>query len=166
MKFCSLIIVFLASALFNQSAVASSWYYINVYTDSALYFFDKKTVEKGYGTVTLWVKVVQKNKRDTDGSWATASRWRINCSKRTIQNLAMSTYDSDGKFIGSFQSSDYESSVTPGSTGYGVYKISCAANFPNDRDNKNYFPVDDNDIFSATRRYVESIPVSRDRAPQ
>jgi len=154
------------SSICGSSAFASSWNFTSVGNDETRYFFDAETVEKTRDITTLWVKTVQVNRPDTDGSWASALRWRINCVKRTIQGLGYSTYDKDGKFIKSSSSALLEDAVIPDSTGEAMLKIACEPNFPRDTSGVKYLKIDDNDVFAATRRYTESRKSQIDSAPK
>ena len=155
-----------ALGLITPPAYSASWYFMWAGNSDTKYFFDQDTVEKSQGIVTLWLKMVQARKADTDGSWATAVRWRINCPKRTIQNLAMSTYDANGKFIRSYNNAGTENSIIPDSTGEAVHRIACQSDFPRSKTEKDYLKVNDNDIYAATRRLVEWEESQKDSAPQ
>jgi len=100
------------------------------------------------------MKSVNTTKPDSDGSWATAFRWKINCAKRTIQTLAWSSYGNDGKFIRSGSTPGVESEVVPDSIGEGILKIACEPNFPNDKSGNSYFKLEGIDVFQATRNYM------------
>ncbi|WP_203415158.1 surface-adhesin E family protein [Pseudoxanthomonas suwonensis] len=133
--------------------------------DKTLYFFDADTVEKSPGGVSVWVKTVRTRQPDTDGSWATAIRWRINCSGRTIQTLSWSTYNNSGEFIESNNKPSSPSPVTPDTTGEAVLKIACGANFPREA-NKGYFKLDSNDVFKARDNWVRYQDSQVDTAPK
>lgn len=148
------------------SAFASSWHFTWAGNNETLFFFDADTVEKNREITTVWVKIVRTNRPDTDGSWATAVRWRMNCTKRTIQTLASSDYDQDGKFMKSYPNPGKETEVIPDSTGESMLKIACAADFPKNKSNKEYFKIDNNDVFQATRNYIEYVKSQKDTAPQ
>lgn len=149
------------------SALASNWHFALVGNDDTKYFFDADTVEKGKDkTVLVWIKTVQTTKPDTDGSWATAYRWKLNCTKRTLQTLMWSTYDPDGKFIKSYSNPSAEQAVVPDSTGEATLKMACEPSFPNDKSAKNYFKIDNNDPFLATRNFVEYQKSQIDQAPK
>lgn len=155
-------------SLFGASASASEWNNFVTGTDEGEYFFDASTVVKTKDVVTLWVKVVQKNKADSWGSWASANNWRMNCSKRTIQTLGWSAYEADGKFLKSNSISTSEDSIIPDSIGEGIMKVVCTTDFPkNSPATKNlYFKIDDNDVFAATKRFIEAKKSRIDNAPQ
>lgn len=113
------------------------------------------------------MKSVQTEKPDSSGSWATALRWRFNCSKKTIQALAWSSYDREGKFIKSGSTPGIESAAVPDSIGEGTMKVACQTNFPNDTSaNSKYVKIQDNDVFAATRRMVEYKKSQTDNAPK
>jgi len=147
-------------------AFASEWNFLWVGNEDTRFFFDADTVEKNRDTITVWIKTVQTTRPDRDGSWATALRWRMNCTKRTIQTLAMSVYDRDGKFIRSVNATGQESAVVPDSTGEAVLKIACEPNFPRDTSGIKYFKLENNDVFQATKNYVELQRSQVDTAPK
>lgn len=147
-------------------AAASAWHFVWVGNDEIRYFFDAESFEKTKEVATVWVKTVKTKAADTDGSWSTALRWRISCSKRTIQTLAWSTYDQDGKFLNSNSNVGAEEAVIPDSTGEAFLKIACAASFPRDTSGDKYFKLNGNDVFQATRNYVEYQKSRVDPAPK
>ena len=160
----ALVIVF--CMLLGSSAFASTWHFTWVGNDDARYFFDAETVEKNRDITTLWIKTVRTNTPDNDGSWATALRWRLNCSKRTIQTLAWSTYAKDGKFIKSNSTPDQETPVVPDSTGESMLKLACEAGFPRDGSGSKYVKVEGNDVFQATKNLIEYQKSQVDVAPK
>ena len=147
-------------------ANASSWYFTLAGNEDTVYFFDSESMEKSKEMITLWVKTVQVRQPDTDGSWATAFRWKMNCSKKTIQTLAWSSYDKTGKFIKSYSNHGAEQPVVPDSTGEAMLKLACTPGFPNDPSGKPYVKLDDNDVFHATRSYEEARKSQIDTAPK
>lgn len=149
------------------SAAASTWNYVWVGNDESQIFFDADTVEKLKDkTVLVWIKSVQTSSPDSDGSWATALRWKFNCSKRTLQPLMWSSYDQDGKFIKSNSTPGDESAVIPDSLGEGMLEVACEASFPNDTSGKSYFKLKNNDPMQATKNIVEYKKSQIDRAPK
>lgn len=153
----------------GASAFASEWNtFMAVGSDDAEYFFDAESVNKTKNTVTLWVKTVQKSKPEPDGSWSTAYNYRMNCPNRTTQVLSMSTYDSTGQFIASNSTSRPEKSAVPDSIGEGVLKIACMADFPRNTPGTktSYFKIEGNDIFAATKLFVEFYKGRVDNAPK
>jgi len=116
--------------------------------------------------VTVWIKSVQRRQTDDDGSWATASRWQISCSKRTIQTLAQSIYRRDGTFMRSFPGSARVSEIVPDSVGEVIHKAACSPSFPKTVQGAPYFKILDNDIFAATQRVVEYEDSQTDTAPK
>jgi hypothetical protein len=156
-----------AALLASSSGLASTW---NVFTsainDDAVFFFDADTVVKQGDSVTLWVKYVNTKKPDSDGSWSTAQRTLIVCSKRTHQILSSSIYDKDGKFIRSFSEPGKVFEIAPDSIIEGIHKAACAAGFPRNKSEKLYVEIFDNDIYQHTKRYLQALESQRDRAPQ
>lgn len=160
------VLISVICALFASPAFASTWHYIGVGNNDAQLFFDAETVEKNREITTIWMKAVQMTGPGGDGSWSTASRWRMNCSKRTIQILAWSAYAMDGKFIKSNSNPGQETLVIPDSTGEAILKIACEASFPRDTASDKYFKVEDNDVFQFTKNYVEYQKSQVDTAPK
>jgi hypothetical protein len=157
-------------SLFGASAFASEWNnFTTANNHDHEYFFDAASVEKSKDVSTVWIKTVRTYTPDSDGSWATALRWRLNCQKKTIQTLAWSTYDADGKFIKSGSNASSEDAAIPDSIGEGILKASCMADFPKNTPATNpvYFKLDkfNNDIFAATKRFVELRKSRVDNAP-
>ena len=150
----------------STSTIASTWNYMNVGNETSRYYFDSDTVEKNREITTLWVKIVRTTSPDKEGAWASAVRWRFNCSKRTIQILTMSDYDKDGTFMKSYPNSTKEDAVIPDSTGEGVLRIACQSDFPRNKSDKDYFILKNNDVFQATRNYVEYKRSQIDEAPK
>ena len=146
--------------------MASSWHFAWVGNDETRYFFDAETIERNRDLTTVWVKTVQVSRPDTDGSWASALRWRFNCTKRTVQSLGWSTYDRDGKFIKSSSALSEEGAVIPDSTGEAMLKIACEPTFPRDVSGIKYFKLEGNDVFQATKNYAEMRKSQMDNAPK
>ncbi len=95
-----------------------------------------------------------------------AFRWRMNCSKRTLQTLAWSSYAKDGKFMKSGSTPTAEEPTTPDSTGEAMLNIACEANFPRDTSSEKYFKIEGNDVFEATKKFVEYRKSQVDVAPK
>ena len=152
--------------LLGPSAFASTWHFTWVGSDEARYFFDADTVEKNRDITTLWIKTVRINTPDVDGSWARALRWQLNCSKRTVQGLAWSTYSKDGKFITSNSTPTQETAVIPDTTGESMLKLACEVGFPQDASASKHYKVVGNDIFQATKNFIENQKSQVDVAPK
>lgn len=153
--------------IFTSTTFASAWNFVWVGNDEIQYFFDADTVEKTRDrNVLVWVKAVNTTKADSDGSWSTAYRWKFNCSKKTGQSLAWSSYDSDGKFVRSGSTPGVEKEMVPDSLGEAMLKIACEPNFPNDKSSKDYFKLEGVDVFQATKNYVEYKKSKIDSAPK
>ena len=148
---------------------ASEW---QIFADTngtnAYYFFDRATVLKQGGSVTLWIKYVQNlSKPDTDGSYATAMKEVYVCSKRTNQILSYSTYDKDGQFIKSKQNAGTVTDIAPDTIGEGIFKAVCSSDFPNNKSRKLYVPATNNDPFKHTADLFEYFRAQKtDLAPQ
>ena len=156
----------LACVGLSPAATAATWNYISAGNEETLYFFDSDTVERSSNVETLWIKTDQVSSPDKGGAWSTALRWRMNCSARTIQTLAWSDYDNAGNFIRSNNKSGTANLALPDSTGEAVLKIACQANFPRDTSGKDYFILDENDVFRARDKYVRYLNTQSDTAPK
>jgi hypothetical protein len=156
------------SSLLICPAVASTW---NTFakafnTETALFFFDADTVQKQTDNVTIWIKYVNTVKPDLDGSWATAARYTLTCSKRKSQILTSSIYDKDGKFIRSYPNPGKPIDIAPDSILEEILTATCQPDFPRNKSREFYFAVKDNDIFAHTKRFMEYIESQKDAAPK
>lgn len=130
-------------------------------------FFDAESVEKQGEFRFVWYKIVRKLNADGDGAWSTATRYKIDCKNKTIQNVAASDYDLNNRFIKSYTKFPPVNTPVPDSLGDEVVKVSCSNNFPNDiSDKAQYFKLQDNDVFRATRILVDIDNPSADKAPK
>lgn len=150
----------------TSSCQASTWNFVWVGNDETRFFFDADTVEKSKDITTVWIKTVQVNHPNSNGSWSYAHRWKINCQKKTIQTLAYSSYDKDGRFIRSDSTPGTEDVAVPDSTGEAMMKIACEANFPRDTSNAKYFKLEGNDVYQATKNYGDYQKSQIDSAPK
>jgi hypothetical protein len=151
----------------STSNIASTWnVLVNAGNNESLYFFDADSVDKVREITTIWIKTVRTTSPYNDGSWATALRWRFNCTKKTVQTLSMSNYDIDGKFLKSYPEPSKEESVIPDSNGDIALKVSCQPDFPRNKSGRDYAVIADNDVFRATREYVEYMKSRKDMAPK
>lgn len=144
---------------------ASRWYFLWAGNNQYTAFFDAETIERSKDSVTVWLKFVQTTTPSADGSWALATRWRMNCTKRTIQYIASSTYDRDNKFIRSNNNIGIEDAVTPDTAGEKILKVSCEPGFPKSNSDS-YFRIEHNDVFLATRVFAETMNSQVDNAPK
>ena len=165
-KFTKASIASAALVLGTQAAMASNWHFAWVGNKEVRYFFDVESIERAKDIIIVWIKTVQMSQPDTDGSWASAMRWRFNCPKKTIQSLAISFYDREGKFLRSGTGGSTESVVIPDSTGEAMLKIACKPGFPNDKSGDDYFRVENNDVFQATKNYADMLNSKIDSAPK
>lgn len=164
-KICAVALAF--SGLVINPATASTWNVFNhAFNDDTLFYFDADTVQKQSDTVTLWLKYVKLIKADSDGSWSTAMKYTLTCSTRKYQVFASSTYDKDGKFMASNSNPGTQKDITPDSLIEEMHKVSCQKDFPKNKSREKYFPVDDNNIFAHSKRYVEYVESKKDAAPQ
>lgn len=150
-------LVIFSSSIFHTCAIASSWNFpFAIDVKERAYYFDADSVEKNGDFTIVWFKTIQKRNLDTDGSWATAFRYKFNCVKKTVQGLGYTTYDSDGKYLKSRDQSTEIIYPAPDSIAEAMTKLVCKNNFPNYKSSdKDFFKVDDGDLYRATRRLVE-----------
>lgn len=80
--------------------------------------------------------------------------------------MAESDYGKNGEFIKSYNKAKNEDEVIPGSVGEAALKVICALDFPRNKSEKNYFKLNDNDIFAASRRAAEFFQSTQDSAPK
>lgn len=159
--------MFVALILASSMSTASTWNtYSRAYNDESIFFFDADTVSRSGENVTIWTKYVKTKSPDSDGSWATAQRMIINCSKRTTQTLTSSVYERDGKFMKTFPQAGRVIEVVPDSISEEILKTSCASDFPKNQSKKNYFPVKNNDVFEFTKNFVDYLDSLKDTAPK
>jgi hypothetical protein len=149
---------------FASMASGATWYgFPTVGNGKAAYFFDRETVVKQAGSVTIWVKIVNRdNMPDPDGSYATASKLRFNCGEQTISTITEVAYDQQQNHIRTKSDFAKPAEVVPGSVGDTVNKIICSSGFPSKTSNL-YVRIGDNDIYSAARRFLGT---SNDPAPR
>jgi len=149
-------------------ANAASWYtFSDVVNDYKMYFFDANSVEKKEGNVTLWVKYVNNDQPDNDGSYSTATKLVFSCAAKTYQELNSSIYDKDRKFMRSYPTPGNVNQLQPNTLVGVMQEVICMPNFPKDTSGKYYFPVKDNDIYSHAARYYENQKARKvDSAPQ
>ena len=167
MKLINSLILGLLPAFTITYANASSWNtFARAYNDEALFFFDADTVDKQGDTTTLWVKSVKTKAPDSDGSWSTAYRYVIVCSKRTAQPTSVSLYDREGKFMRAFPKAGAAMDILPDSILEGIHKTVCTTDFPRSKSREQYFPVRDNDIFLHTKNYMDYVESQKDNAPK
>jgi hypothetical protein len=128
---------------------ASEWQmFKKVMTDDSYWFFDRATVSKQGGVVTVWIKSVQDlTQPDSDGSYSTAYKNVYVCSKRTFQRLTYSTYDEDGKFISGNSNRGRATDITPDAINEGILEVICTADFPSNKSRELYYPAINNDPF-------------------
>jgi len=151
----------------SVSAAASSWNFISaVNSDSSYYFFDADSIQRESGNILIWVKNVRKTSPDSDGAWATAIRYKIDCRQRNFQNMGASDYDYNNNFIKSYPKVGLVTVPPPDSIGEGIINVVCKSNFPNDKSaNADYVRILDNDVFAATRRILDAVNGRIDKAP-
>ncbi len=148
-------------------ALASNWHFIaTVTTDQSLFYFDADSVVKERESVLVWIKAVRMHTPDKDGAWASATRYKFNCKKRTRQYLSSSDYTQTGDFIKSYPQSGSEAEVVPDTVAEHFLSMSCAPDFPRSKSQKFYIKVPDNDIYAATRRVVLGERLRSDEAPK
>ena len=153
-KYC----LVLLSVLCGTSAQATNWYtFSEAIATNALYFFDLDTVIKQGRSVTIWSKYVNdRQKPDSDGSYATAQKITFTCDKRTTQVFTTVIYDINGKFIKTFPNPTAVQDVKPGSVIEEMVKAVCAPDFPKNTSGELYFQVTGGDIFTHAANYFDA----------
>ena len=150
---CTLLI----SLGFIAHANAADWYGLDGYNDELGTYFDKSSVTKSNGSVTLWVKFVwDKKLNKQNGVYSGASKKTYFCATKKSQTLAWSNYGINNEFLASDTKPDGIEAVTPGTIGEEVLTIVCKPSFPNSPSNENgYYKVTDNDIFSDNQAFFD-----------
>jgi len=150
----------------SASVFASSWHLIFSSDTDIAQFFDAESVEKSPDGVSVWLKLVRLNAADAQGVWSSAIKWRIHCTKKTIQWLARSEYDQNNKFIRSYEGSPKLKAIVPDSKGDEIARIVCQPDFPRNTSEKDYIKVENNDVFIAARVWAETLRDMLDKAPK
>jgi hypothetical protein len=154
--------------IFSSTVYASSWHLVtSFYSKEIALFFDAESVERQADYRFVWYKIVRKQIPDSEGAWSTATRYKVDCKNKTVQNLTTSDYDVNNKFIKSYPMSPQIKIPIPDSLADEVVKLSCKSNFPNDKSEASpYFKLKDNDVFRATRFLTDFDNGNIDKAPQ
>lgn len=149
-------------------ANAATWYtFNNAQNEYKMYFFDASSVEKKEDNVTLWLKYVNSDQPDNDGSYSTATKTTFSCAGKTYQALNSSIYDKDRKFMRSFPTPGNVNQIEPKTLIAVISEVVCMPNFPKDTSGEYYFTVKDNNIYSHAARYYEDQKARKvDLAPQ
>ena len=158
------IAAFIFGSVFVATASAANWYaFTGNSTNNAYYFFDKDTIVKRPGGITIWIKsVYDVNKNQTDGGYAYANKYSYDCKKRLAQNLTLVKYGKNREHIATYSQASPPAEVVPGSVGEGLLTSVCAPDFPNDKSN-DYVKIKDNDIYSLAQYLFDT---SNDPAPK
>ncbi|MES2585669.1 MAG: surface-adhesin E family protein [Pseudomonadota bacterium] len=148
--------VVLAMITYGSVVQAADWYGTNAFSNTAAYYFDRSSVVKSNGNITLWVKTVKDTKSEiSHGVYSYASKNTYFCSTKSSQNTFESQYGKNGDFIKSFPEVGPIEPIIPGSVGEDMLKIVCSPNFPNDLSNKNYYKISDGDIFKDNQSFYD-----------
>lgn len=158
------VIAFIFGSVSVITASAANWYgFTGTGTNESFYFFDKDTIIKRPGTITIWIKSVDDiNKNNANGGYSYSSRYIYDCKKRTSQNLTLVKYGKNQEHMATYNRDAPPAEVIPGSVGEGLWKIVCASDFPNDK-SEDYIKIKDNDIYSASQKAFDTI---NDPAPK
>lgn len=130
---------------FTPVVGAATWYYYSVTSNSVL-FFDKDSVIKNAGNVTLWEQSVRLRTADEYGDWSGKTRWQINCTAKTVKMLQRVDYGKEGNVTYSSDKPSSPSGVIPETIGEYLVTMACKPNFPNDKSGKSYEKIPDNDV--------------------
>ena len=149
-------------------ANAATWYtFSDAVNDYKMYFFDASSVEKKGDNVTLWLKYVNSDQPDNDGSYSTATRMYFACAEKTFQGLNSSIYDKDRKFMRSYPNPGKVNQIEPKTLIAVISEVVCMPDFPKDTSGKYYFAVKDNNIYIHAARYYADLKARKiDSAPQ
>lgn len=143
-------ILFLVACGSTSYANAADWYGFNkIYTDTEGWYFDKSSIVKGGGNITLWTKmVVDKKSQRSNKTYSAAIRRTYFCSEKMTQVLFETYYDLNNNFIESDSTPGKKTSPIPDTIGEDLMKVICTPNFPNESSSKDYYRVSSGDIFS------------------
>ena len=141
-------------------ARSATWYMFGLAgTDKVIYFFDRDSITKAAGTVTIWTKAIRKKETpDSDGSVSVTYRTKYSCAARTGQMLAMTSNSADGNVVHSSNRAGEVAHIIPGTIGESILAAVCRPGFPaKDGDGDHYFPLAINDPALAAQRVFESV---------
>lgn len=167
LKMLKKIIVVCFMLIISLEANASTWQFLYTFSHSEFaIFFDSDSVERNGDNRLIWYKFVRKNAPDSDGAWASASKYKINCRDKSYVVLHTSDYNKDNIFIKSYPGSPVVNFPVPDSAAETIVKISCRANFPHESSNNApYGKINGNDIFDFTKFLKEWESTRGDKVP-
>jgi hypothetical protein len=147
---------------------ASSWYYLStVGNEIASWFFDADSVELNNDHRLIWIKIVRHKNPDSDGAWATASRYKIYCKDKKYQTISNVDYDINNNYLKTYSRESLIQIPAPESNAEGLIKVVCRSGFPDSKSgSKFYLRIEDNDIYRAAKAINELIYSSKDLAPK
>lgn len=156
-KITVLKILFLVACGSASYANAADWYgFNNIYTDTEGWYFDKSSIVKGGGNITLWTKMVADKKlQRSNKTYSAAIRRTYFCSEKMTQVLYETDYDLNNNFIESDSTLGKKSSPIPGTIGEDLMIVICTPNFPHEPSSKDYYRVSSGDIFSDNQAFFD-----------
>lgn len=134
----------------------ANWYMVTRNIAGTFSFFDAETVQRTKSSITVLIRTFQHSEPNSDGSWATATRMRFNCSERTVQSLEMTMYDLNDSVIAHQRIAQPALAVVSGSTGDDWMRMTCSSGFPQALIGPGYLKLPDNDILGGVRRLRET----------
>jgi len=148
---------------------SKNWFAFNkVASDAVAYYFDADSIVRKGDIVTLWVKyVMNPDLPVSNGVYSAALKYNIDCNKKLMQPLTVSTYDKNQKFILSDSNAAANDPPTEGSLADVMLQAVCSPNFPNSGQTDLYFPIPGGDIYARANSYFEYIKEKKsDPAPK
>jgi hypothetical protein len=145
----------------NWNAFETQW------AGKSIIYFDKDTVVKKNGTVTLWIKLRNNPDFILDGYYGYANQTRYFCGKNQSQFISESKYDLAGNYMRTyFASPDVIVPIMPGGQTELLYPIVCDKTFPNNMDNLSYSKVTrENSTAAVLALYIDRKKNKADPAP-
>jgi hypothetical protein len=156
-------------SIFCLNAEASSWFgFTHAWNDGTSAYFDKDTIVKVNGNITLWIKWVQDpTSIAKDGVYSYAQKVTYFCKNNQYQNLFESHYNRSNQFIQSFPKAQDVKELIPDSLGDSIRQTVCAPTFPNTIPTDAAYKVNDNNIIEDARIFYEKRAASKnDPAPK
>lgn len=141
-------------AMLVCNAHAANWYaFTSVGNDNAVYFFDWDTAVKQPAAITIWIKYINsENAPEKDGSFATATKYNVDCKRKTMQAMIQVTYDKNQIPMETLNTPGRPFESAPGSIGEALVHNVCATDFLNKKSDK-HLPVPNNDIYGFAKTF-------------
>jgi hypothetical protein len=156
-------------SIFSANVNAATWYgFSHAWTDNVSPYFDKDTIIKSNGTITLWIKwVFNPVIKRTDGVYAYAEKVTYICGSKKHQRLFSSEYDSNNEFLRSYPKPRDPEDIIPGSLGEDISKIICTPSFPQLIPNEAAYKLEGVGVIDDARIFYEKRAAAKnDPAPK